>query len=489
MIAKLIENKKQISATQMDKAGHILMVLPKTVALPKDDELSGLAQLAAALRRRDKKPAELAKTPVAVETAHGGLVVWVMLDTGLPAFSQHTVLRQALHILLDESPGEISLAISGDAVFRAQAAAVAVYVAWINGAVLPSLKSKDKPKPLQAMRLFGYASTDGFAAQRAVAEGNTLCRSLTVTPPNQLTPGIYRERVRELAKDNGWKRTEYDMKKLRKLGAGAFVAVAQGSDPEDAAIVHLRRRHPQARQTVALVGKGICFDTGGHNLKPARHMQGMHEDMNGSAVALGILLAATRLDLPVNIDCWLAIAQNHISAKAYKQNDVVTALNGTTIEVVHTDAEGRMVLADTLALAAREKPDAIVDFATLTGSMGAALGERYSGVLSNRDELLAQAVVAGKASGERMCAFPMDEDYEPALDSDIADIKQCTLDGDADHILAARFLNRFVDKRPWLHVDLSSSNCDDGLGAVDTEVTGFGVAWGIRLLAELQVGK
>ena len=191
----------------------------------------------------------------------------------------------------------------------------------------------------------------------------------------------------------------------------------------------------------------------------------------------------------MNIDCWLAIAQNHISAKAYKQNDVVTALNGTTIEVVHTDAEGRMVLADTLALAAREKPNAIVDFATLTGSLGAALGERYSGVLSNRDELLTQAVAAGKASGERICAFPMDEDYEPALDSDIADIKQCTLDGDADHILAARFLNRFVDKRPWLHVDLSSSNCDDGLGAVDTEVTGFGVAWGIRLLAELQVSK
>ncbi len=489
MLAKLIENKKQIPITQMDKASYILMILPKTTALPQDGDLPGLTQLAAALRRRDKKPAELAKTPVAVETAHGGLIVWVMLDTKQPTFSQYTVLRQALHILLDESPKEISLAISGDENFRAQAAAAAVYVAWINGAALPSLKSKDRPKPLQTMRLFGHASTDGFAAQRAVAEGNTLCRSLTVTPPNQLTPSIYRERVRDLAKDNGWKHTEYDMKKLRKLGAGAFVAVAQGSDPEDAAIVHLRRRHPKAKLTIALVGKGICFDTGGHNLKPARHMQGMHEDMNGSAVALGILVAATRLDLPVNIDCWLAIAQNHISAKAYKQNDVVTALNGTTIEVVHTDAEGRMVLADTLALAAREKPNAIVDFATLTGSMGAALGERYSGVLSNRDELLTQAVAAGKASGERMCAFPMDEDYEPALDSDIADIKQCTLDGDADHILAARFLNRFVDKRPWLHVDLSSSNCDDGLGAVDTEVTGFGVAWGIRLLAELQAGK
>ena len=129
------------------------------------------------------------------------------------------------------------------------------------------------------------------------------------------------------------------------------------------------------------MGKGICFDTGGHNLKPARYMHGMHEDMNGSAVALGILLAASQqCKLEVNIDCWLAIAQNHISPKAYKQNDIVTALNGTTIEIIHTDAEGRMVLADTLTLAARAKPDLIIDFATLTGSMTVALGARYSGV-------------------------------------------------------------------------------------------------------------
>ncbi len=489
MLAKLIENKKQIGISQIDKIAHVLMILPKASALPKDGSLPGLTQLAAALRRRDKKPVDLAKTAVAVDAEHGSRMVWVMLDTAQPVFSQHTVLREALHGLLDESPQEISLAVSGDAAFRAQAAAAAVYVAWLNGAALPSLKSKDKPKPLQTLRLFGYASPDGFAVQRALAAGNTLCRSLTVTPPNQLTPTLYRKQVRVLAKDNGWKHAEYDMKKLRKLGAGAFVAVGQGSEPEDAAIVHLRRRHPAARQTVALVGKGVCFDTGGHNLKPARYMQGMHEDMNGSAVVLGILQAATQLDLPLNIDAWLAIAQNHIGPKAYKQNDVVTALNGTTIEIMHTDAEGRMVLADTLALAARAKPDVMVDFATLTGSMAAALGARYSGVLSNRDELLAQAVAAGKASGERMCAFPMDEDYESALDSDIADILQCTLDGDADHILAARFLNRFVDGRPWLHVDLSSSNCDDGLGAVGTEVTGFGVAWGIGLLTALQPGR
>ena len=294
---------------------------------------------------------------------------------------------------------------------------------------------------------------------------------------------MYRGRIKKLAQQNGWKHEEFDMKKLRKMGAGAFVAVAQGSDPEDAAIVHLSYRHPRAKQTVALVGKGICFDTGGHNLKPSRYMHNMHEDMNGSAVALGILLAATQNKLAVNIDCWLALAQNHISPKAYKQNDIIKALNGTTIEIVHTDAEGRMVLADTLTLAARAKPDLMIDFATLTGSMATALGARYSGVLGNRDELVQRAVNISKQSGERLCAFPMDEDYEAGLESKVADIKQCSMNGEADHILAARFLKRFIeDDIPWLHIDLSSSRCEDGLGIVASDVTGFGVAWGLGML-------
>jgi len=214
-------------------------------------------------------------------------------------------------------------------------------------------------------------------------------------------------------------------------------------------------------------------------------MNNMHDDMNGSAVALGILTAASRLKLPVNLDVWLAIAENHLSPEAYTQNEVVTALNGTTIEIVHTDAEGRMVLADALALAAQTKPVAIIDFATLTGSMAVALGERMSGVISNRDELARNAQVAGDATGDRVVAFPMPEDYDEALDSTVADVKQCTLDGEADHILAARFLQRFVADTPWLHVDLSASRCKGGLGAVGSDITGFGVALGLKLLEDL----
>ena len=459
---------------------HLLVLLPKGKTLPRDLPHGDL--LKSVLARRNTKPDELAKAPVSANAGNGALVAWAMLDFAKDTFVLQTQVRKALQLLLEEKPKSIAIVVLGDEAQRQQAAGLAVYGAWVNGAPLPLHKKKDESKPLQKIELFGFADKKVFAPLKAQAEGNVLCRELTVLPPNELTPGMYRARVKKLAQEEGWKLEEFDMKKLRKMGAGAFVAVAQGSDPDDAAIVHLRYTHPKAKQTVALVGKGICFDTGGHNLKPARYMHNMHEDMNGSAVALGILLAASQSKLAVNIDCWLALAQNHISPKAYKQNDIVTALNGTTIEVMHTDAEGRMVLADTLTLAARAKPDLMIDFATLTGSMAVALGARYSGVLGNRDELVQRAVSVGKQSGDRLCAFPLDDDYETGLDSKVADIKQCSLEGDADHILATRFLKRFVDDTPWLHVDLSASRCDGGLGIVASEVTGFGVAWGVGML-------
>jgi leucyl aminopeptidase len=325
----------------------------------------------------------------------------------------------------------------------------------------------------------------------ALARANGLCRQLTASAPNVLTPASYRQRIRQLAKAQGLQVEEYDFKRLKKMGAGAFCAVAQGSqghdEQDDAAIVHLSYRptgKTKKLRRVALVGKGICFDTGGHNLKPARYMAGMQKDMNGSAVALALTLAAAEMSLPVAIDCWLAIAKNHLSPTAYTQDEIVTALDGTTIEIVHTDAEGRMVLADALTLATRDAPDLVVDFATLTGSMHAALGERYSGVFASSEELAALAVAAGKASGERLCAFPLDEDYAAALESKVADIKQCTLDGGADHILAALFLQRFTHRRPWLHLDLASARCAGGLGVAASEMTGFGVAWGVRLLRD-----
>jgi leucyl aminopeptidase len=466
-------------AVLLARARHLLVVLPPGKGL----DGPAVGALKSLLARRKLKPEDLAKTPVVASLSDGVLCAWVRFDPARPVFERGTALRKALAPLLEESPAELTIALYGSAAARAAAAPEAAYAAWVNGTPLPVRKKKNAATALSSLSVLG-ASID-LAEARAVAEANILCRELTALPPNELTPRAYRARIRAYAKSARLGFVEYDLPRLRRLGAGAFVAVAQGSAEPDAAIVRLRYAPRGAKRRVALVGKGICFDTGGHNLKPARYMAGMHHDMNGSAVALGILQAAVRLRLPVAIDAWLAIAQNDIGPKAYRQSEVVTALNGTTIEIVHTDAEGRMVLADALALAARDKPDVIVDFATLTGSMIQALGNRYSGVFANRPELAQSALEAAQASGERVCVFPMDEDYEAALDSKVADIKQCTLEGDADHILAARFLARFVADMPWVHLDIAAATCTDGLGAVGTEITGFGVAWGTQLLRRL----
>lgn len=490
MFATLTQNASPLS--ESGNAMHILVVLPKpnksSDKLQSMPDFLGKAVLKTILSRRKIQLGETGDTLATANLRNGALCVWVMVDPDKSIFEQQTSIRKAVQVLLDENPSEIHLAVYGDLDEKRAFSGLSIYATWINSAALPLRKTGKKKsgrKPLARIVLHGHQETDNFALLHAKAEGNLLTRELTVLPPNELTPGIYRKHVKKLAATEGWKHEEFDVKTLRKMGAGAFVAVAQGSDPEDAAIVHLRRRVKHALKTVALVGKGICFDTGGHNLKPARHMHGMHEDMNGSAVALGLLLAATRANLPVNIDCWLAIAQNHISPRAYKQNDVIVSLNGTTVEIIHTDAEGRMVLADTLTLAAKQKPDVMMDFATLTGSMHTALGSHYSGILSNREDLLQKALIAGKSSGERVWAFPMEADYDTELESKIADIKQCTLEGEVDHILAARFLNKFVGDIPWLHMDLSACSSKGGLGAVSSDVTGFGVAWGVEMLESL----
>jgi leucyl aminopeptidase len=385
---------------------------------------------------------------------------------------------------LVEHPKALTLAVVGDAAFKARAAEAAVYAALVNAVALPSRKSKPDPV-LKTVQLVGHKSADGFVRVQAIAEGNALARSLTVQGPDELTPGAYRKRIKALAKQYGWSVEEFPFDKLKKMGAGAFCAVAQGSPAKDAAIVRVSYKGAAAKARsgkIAFVGKGICFDTGGHNLKPAKYMQGMHEDMNGSAVVLGILAAASRLQLPVALEGWVALAENHISPEAYRQNEVVSTLNGTTVEVVHTDAEGRMVLADTLTLAARGKPELIADFATLTGSMHYALGSRMSGLFASSGALAHLASRAAIVSGERIVVFPFPEDYDSALESSVADIKQCSMEGEADHILATRFLSRFVGDTPWLHMDLSAQSCKGGLGAVMSDTNGFGVAWALALL-------
>ncbi len=457
---------------------HILVVFEKTFfsALPFAEVL------ASKLQRAGLTADDLKHKPVTLELADGALVSLLEVEASAPVFTVATALRAAVKPLLAEHPSRIAIALYADQPAR-WLARCAAYVTLVNAEALPQLKQKPAGQKLRALGLFGVDAMPWTEEVAALVAGNTVCRALTMTPPNMLTPTLYRQCLQTMADEKGWQYAEWSTDALRALGAGAFVAVAQGSEPQDAAIVKLSYRHPEADKTVALVGKGICFDTGGHNLKSAKYMQGMHQDMNGSAVAVGVLQAVSAQQLPVNVDCWLALAQNHIGPNAYKQNDVITALNGLTIEIVHTDAEGRMVLADTLTMASRENPDVIIDYATLTGSMQTALGSRMSGIIANRPLLASQMVEAGTLSGERVVAFPYAEDYDSELESEIADLKQCTMESDADHLLAARFLGRFIEGNvAWCHVDLSSYAHKDGLGAVASEVNGFGVALSLQWL-------
>jgi leucyl aminopeptidase len=443
------------------------------------------------LRRGQAEFKNLNKSPVSCELPSGAMASFVILGKALSMFQKHSLLRKAVKPLIDEKPETLAICVFGTDVEREANACAAYYVVTVNAAELPSRKGgkskqEDKSKPLKTISIYGHKANHDYGDVNARVAGNTLCRSLTMLPPNELTPMIYREKVKKLAEEHGWAWEEFDMSTLKKMGAGAFYAVGQGSEPMDAAIVHLTYQPKTVKKHIALVGKGICFDTGGHNLKPAKYMQGMHEDMNGSAVALGVLLAATQMQLEVKLDCWLAIAQNHIGPLAYKQNDVVTALNGMTIEIVHTDAEGRMVLADTLTLASRQKPDVILDYATLTGSMAVAVTDRMSGVIANRAELACKALGAGAAAGERIVAFPYEEDMDSDLESDIADIKQCTLEGGGDHMHATRFMGKFIENEvAWCHADLSSTNRKGGLGAVQSDVNGFGVGFGLEMVKRL----
>ncbi|HKE44505.1 MAG TPA: leucyl aminopeptidase family protein [Steroidobacteraceae bacterium] len=418
---------------------------------------------------------------------HGLVIVGLRADTA-SAFETLHLAGRMLKETRALQPGRIALATVGLDGSAARNALEALLAGSLAAAFeLPSFKSRQgNGAAPREITIFDPGRND-FAATLASSEGNNLARWLTALPGNELTPASYREMATTLARREGWRVEFFDRAKLARRGAGAFLAVTQGSEDDGSGILHVQYRGTGngSSPRLGLVGKGICFDTGGTNLKAHRSMLDMHIDMGGSAVALATLLALTRLRVPYRVDCWLALAENRIGPKAYKPQDVVKASNGTSIQVIHTDAEGRMVLADALAFAAREKPALVLDFATLTGACVNALTERYSGVFTNRPEWREVLERAGSASGERVWCFPMDADFDADLESANADIVQCLPDNKGDHIYAARFLSRFVPPAiPWAHVDLAAATRTGGLAHINTEITGFGVRYAVNLLME-----
>ena len=483
-LPRVVRRRDPKALPQLD---HLLVLLPAGAARGTWQAVPGGDALAAAARRRRQTKAGAVFTlhldtpcPVTVAT----------LAPGASAFARLSVARKAAAEIRGHRPAKVGVMTAG-----APAGAAA---GWLEAGIAALLaaegempKFRRKPDPghsrLSTITLLDEAPGLDLKRLRAEAEGNHLARWLAALPPNRLDAAGYRSLLGELAGREGWEMSFLGERELAELGAGAFLAVARANPHRDAGIARLRYRPRDAgpAAALALVGKGICFDTGGTNLKPFRAMLDMQEDMQGSSVALGTLLALSRLEFDRPVDCWLAITENRIGPAAYNSRDVVTAVNGTTIEVIHTDAEGRMVLADTLALAAREQPALVIDYATLTGACVAALTHRYSGVFGNRPVLLERAVAAGRDSGERVWSFPMDEDYDEALESRVADVQQCSLDNDGDHILAARFLQRFVPgELPWLHVDLAAGHHKGGLAHVPTPQTGFGVRLTLAMLLD-----
>ncbi|WP_312919234.1 leucyl aminopeptidase [Stutzerimonas nitrititolerans] len=292
---------------------------------------------------------------------------------------------------------------------------------------------------------------------QAITTGMNFARDLGNLPPNVCHPSYIAEQARQLGKDfKGLKVEVLDEKKLRELGAGSFLAVSQGSDQPGCIVVMQYNGGKKGEQPYALVGKGITFDTGGISLKPGLGMDEMKYDMCGAASVLGTFRAALELQLPINLVGVLACAENMPSGGATRPGDIVTTLSGQTVEILNTDAEGRLVLCDALTYVERFKPRAVIDVATLTGACIVALGSQTSGLMSNDEELARQLLGAGQNADDRAWQLPLFDEYQEQLDSPFADI--ANIGGPkAGTITAACFLSRFTKAYAWAHLDIAGT--------------------------------
>jgi leucyl aminopeptidase len=295
--------------------------------------------------------------------------------------------------------------------------------------------------------------------ERAVSRGTVvgqavnLARDLVNMPPADKAPRALAERAREIGNVSGLEVTIRDAAWLRAERFGGVLGVAAGSD-EPPAFVKVEYQGGGDRPTLALVGKGVTFDSGGLSLKPSSSMEDMKCDMTGAAVVLATMVAVAKLGLSVNVSASFALVENMTGGRAMKLGDVLTHRNGKTVEVMNTDAEGRLVLADVLSYVVERAPAAVIDLATLTGACMVALGNKVAGLFANQDALAERVLAACKATGERAWRLPLDDDYRELLKSPIADLKN--VGGKwGGAITAAKFLEQFVGQVPWVHLDIA----------------------------------
>lgn len=325
------------------------------------------------------------------------------------------------------------------------------------------------------------AARKAFAPDAHIVDGVIIARELVNEPPNVLYPVEFARRASQLKK-LGVNVEVLDVKAMTKLGMGALLGVSQGSTQPGRMVVMRWNGGKRGDQPVAFVGKGVCFDTGGISIKGAASMEDMKGDMGGAACVVGLMHALAARKAKVNVVGAIGLVENMPDGNAQRPGDIVTSMSGQTIEIINTDAEGRLVLADVLWYVAKKfKPKFMVDLATLTGAIMVALGTEYAGMFSNNDELSERLTKVGLATGERVWRMPLGPEYDKQIDSQFADMKN-TGTRNGGSITAAQFLQRFVDGTPWAHLDIAGT----AMGAPKSEINhSWGSGYGVRLLERL----
>ena len=366
-------------------------------------------------------------------------------------------------------------------------AAAAVQRAWRHDAYRTKLPDSARPT-LTALVISGApeGSDVAWAAGRAVTEGMALTRTLVAEPPNIIYPESFVERVRADVEGLGLEITVLGEAEMRELGMGALLGVSQGSVREGQLLALRWQGAGDGDPALALVGKGVTFDTGGISIKPAAGMEDMKWDMGGAGAVVGAMKSLALRKAKANVVGVCGLVENMPDGNATRPGDVVTSMSGQTVEVINTDAEGRLVLADAITWTQKMfRPKTIVDLATLTGAMIVSLGNEYGGLFSNDDALADQLIAAGLASGDHLWRFPLSDTYNKLIDSPIADMKNVGPRG-AGSITAAQFIQRFVDEGVrWAHLDVAGMVWSDKPGAHhDKGATGYGVRLLDRFVAD-----
>ena len=343
-----------------------------------------------------------------------------------------------------------------------------------------------KLKTLRIVTPDTVAAKKAHAGLAAVAEGIFLARDLVNEPPNILYPAEFARRAKVQLTKLGVKVEILGEAEMKKRGFGALLGVGQGSVRESQLVVMHWNGGKKSAKPIALVGKGVCFDSGGLSIKVGAGMQGMKGDMAGAACVTGTMVALATRKARVNVVGVIGLVENMPDGGAFRPDDVLTSLSGQTIEVLNTDAEGRLVLADALTYTQRRfQPKMLIDLATLTGAIVATLGYEHAGVFSNDDQLVQRIQSAGRYTGERVWQLPLDPFYDKMIRSKIADMKNIG-GGNSGAITAAQFLLRFIEKdTAWAHLDIAGVAWQDG--EQKPTIPSWGTGWGVRLLNRLMI--